>query len=63
MNELTSPNTPLTDADIADLIVSYEKGGDGGGVVLDFHNGYQLSVSWRPGTYGGLEGAARPNRQ
>ena len=50
-------NESLTDADIADLIVSYERGEDGGGVVLDFHNGYRLSVSWRPGTYGGLEAA------
>jgi hypothetical protein len=40
-----------------DLIKSYEKGQDGGGVVLWFHNGYGLSVSWRLGTYGGLEGA------
>ncbi len=40
-----------------DLIKSYKKGQDGGGVVLWFHNGYGLSVSWRLGAYGGLEGA------
>jgi hypothetical protein len=55
MNDLQIPNLPVIE--LGNLIKSYEKGEDGGGVVLWFHNGYGLSISWRYGTYGGLEGA------
>ena len=62
MNEIMVPEVSMPYSDIAHLITNYEKGDDGGGVILDFHNGYQLSVSWRPGAYGGLEGAVmHPN--
>jgi hypothetical protein len=57
MSEMMVSDLLTTYADISYLIASYEKGEDGGGVILKFHNNYELSVSWRPGAYGGLEGA------
>ena len=49
MNELTSPNTSLTDDDIADLIVASLNGmrGRKGSVttyVLKFQNGYRMEI-------------------
>jgi hypothetical protein len=58
MNNLTISEHQFTLADdIGHLIASYEKSEDGQRVVLSFNNGYQLSVIWRSGAYGGLEGA------